>query len=207
MKLKHFVMGGVHLLLVTIFLFGIETASAQPLAVKTNLLYDATTTPNLGIEYGLGRKMTAQVFYGLNPWEFDKDGVTKQAKHWLVMPELRWWSCSTFNGFFWGVHMMGGEFNAQKVDLPAPGAFFSGDNIFKLAKNDRCEGKYLGGGLTVGYQWILSRHWNLEVEAGAGYNHVWYKQYPCAECGNIIKDAETNYLGLTKAGLSLLYIF
>lgn len=31
-------------------------AAAQRVAVKTNLLYDATTTPNLGLEVALGRK-------------------------------------------------------------------------------------------------------------------------------------------------------
>lgn len=29
-------------------------AQAQSVAVKTNLLYDATLTPNLGVEMGLG---------------------------------------------------------------------------------------------------------------------------------------------------------
>ena len=32
--------------------------SAQRFALKNNLLYDATTTPNLGFEVGLSKKVT-----------------------------------------------------------------------------------------------------------------------------------------------------
>ena len=33
-------------------------SKAQKIAVKSNLLYDATTTVNLGLEFGLARKWT-----------------------------------------------------------------------------------------------------------------------------------------------------
>lgn len=195
---------GLKALLVLLMAITTTTASAQ-LAIKTNLLYDATTTPNIGIEVGLGKRHTAQIFYGLNPWSF-KGGDSK-AKHWLLMPEYRWWTCTVFNGWFFGVHAMGGEFNAGNVNLPIPGAFFKGDNLQKELKDYRYEGKYLGGGLTAGYQWILSKHWNIEAELGVGYDHIWYDKYPCAECGTRLEKAETNYIGLTKLGLSILYIF
>ena len=35
--------------------------SAQHFALKNNLLYDATTTPNLGFEVGLSKKVTLDV--------------------------------------------------------------------------------------------------------------------------------------------------
>lgn len=177
-------------------------------AVKTNLLYGATTTPNLGIEAAVGRKHTIQLFYGLNPWEFNSESKGKrQAKHWLLMPEYRWWTCSVFSGWFLGVHGMGGEFNAGNVDLPFPGKFFKGDDLRKELNDYRYEGKYLGGGVTVGYQWILGKHWNFEAELGAGYDHIWYDKYPCSECGKMIESGHSNYVGITKVGLSLLYLF
>ena len=67
------------------------TANAQKVALKTNLLYDATSTPNLGAELALGKKSTLQLFYGLNPWKFASDR-TKQLRHWLLMPEYRYWT-------------------------------------------------------------------------------------------------------------------
>ena len=48
------------------------TAHSQ-LAVKTNLLYDATTTPNLGAEVRVGSKSTINLVYGLNAWSFKGD--------------------------------------------------------------------------------------------------------------------------------------
>lgn len=177
-------------------------------ALKTNLLYDATTTPNLGVEVGVGGKSTLNLVYGINPWHFNSDthGV-RQAKHWVVMPEYRWWHCSRFNGSFIGVHLMGGEMNVANVDLPIPGFFFQGANLQKAVKSGRYQGPYAGVGFTYGYQWPLSRHWNLEAEIGAGYNHVWFDQYPCGECGTRISRGHANYLGLTKLGISLMYVF
>lgn len=195
------------LLSLLILFMGISSVKAQ-VAVKTNLLYDATTTPNLGLEIGVGKRQTIQLFYGLNPWSFDSESKGKrQVKHWLLMPEYRWWTCSKFNGWFFGVHAMGGEFNAGNVNLPLPGKFFKGENLQEGVKDYRYEGKYLGGGLTVGYQWILGKHWNIEAELGAGYDHVWYDKYPCSECGAKLSKGNTNYVGVTKLGLSLLYLF
>ena len=182
------------------------TAHSQ-LAVKTNLLYDATTTPNLGLELGVGKKQTVQIVYGLNPWTFDSSHGDRKAKHWLLMPEYRWWTCTKFNGHFFGAHLMGGEFNASNVDLPIPGFFFSGDNLTKGVRDHRYQGGFAGAGFTYGYQWILGRHWNLEAEIGVGYNYVWYDKYMCYECGSKIASGHTNYLGVTKLGISFLYIF
>ncbi len=39
-------------------------------------------------------------------------------KHWLVHPEFRYWLCERFNGHFFGVHLLGGEYNISKVKLP-----------------------------------------------------------------------------------------
>ncbi len=44
--------------------------SAQHVALKNNLLYDATTTPNLALEVGLGKKTTLDLYGGYNPFTF-----------------------------------------------------------------------------------------------------------------------------------------
>ena len=51
-------------------------------AIKTNALYWATTTANLGFEVGLSRKLTLDVSGNYNPWKFSDH---KQIKHWLVV--------------------------------------------------------------------------------------------------------------------------
>lgn len=183
-----------------------DTAEAQ-LAVKTNVLYDATTTLNLGAELGVGRRNTVSLVYGINPWTFNTDEARHQAKHWVLMPEYRWWLCTRYNGHFIGVHAMGGEFNAMNAHLPMPGVFFGGDNLTAGVRHHRYEGEFAGVGATYGYQWTLSRHWNAEAEIGVGYGHAWYRKFDCDECGRKTGSGGTNYAGVTKLGLSIIYIF
>ena len=61
------------------------TGQAQEVAVKTNLLYDATTTLNLGVEIGLGSKMTLDISGNYNPWRFHD----YRLKHGLIQLDLR----------------------------------------------------------------------------------------------------------------------
>ena len=174
-------------------------AAAQQVAVKTNLLYDATTTPNIGAEVGIGKKHSMQVYYGLNPWKFDTDSGEKYFKHWMIAPEFRYWFCHRFQGSFIGIHGLGGEFNAANVKLPF--------GMYDQLRDHRFEGWYIGGGLTYGYQWVLSRHWNFEASVGLGVVYAEYQKFECGECGRKIKDDNTVYVGPTKAVLSLLYMF
>lgn len=183
-------------------------ASAQ-LAVKTNLLNDAATTPNLGLELGVAERGTVNLVYGLNLWTYGKtsEGVDRKAKHWVLMPEYRWWFCTRYNGNFVGIHALTGQFNASNMSLPVPGAFFAGDNLQSFVRHGRAEGTFAGVGFTYGYQWQLSRHWNLEAEVGCGYAHVWNRLYNCGICSNRLSSGHSNYVGLTKLGISIIYLF
>lgn len=174
-----------------------STVAEAQIAIKNNLIYDVNRTPNLGVEIGLSPKTTAQVFYGINPWKYSDD---KQMRHWVVMPEYRWWTCSRFNGHFFGIHAMGGEFNVQNMK-----------DTFGLINEDiehrRYEGWFIGGGITYGYQWILNKHWNIEASVGFGYDYIQYKEYECGECGAFTTKDHSNYVGPTKLALSMLYLF
>ena len=72
-------------LLLLAFLAGSHQAEAQ-ISLKNNLLYDASLTPNIGMEVGLARKWTFDATFGLNPWTFNDN---KKWRHWLVQPEAR----------------------------------------------------------------------------------------------------------------------
>jgi hypothetical protein len=62
-----------------------------------------------------------------------------------------------------------------------------------------------GGGLTLGHQWILNKRWSIEAAIGAGYARVHYDKYNCGECGSKIETKNSNYWGVTKAALSIIY--
>lgn len=142
------------------------------------------------------QKHSVQLFYGFNPW---KASSGKSIRHWVLQPEYRYWFCESLNGWFLGGHLMGGEFNAGNVDLPF--------GLVKSLKDRRYEGWYAGGGVTVGYQWPISRHWNFEASVGVGYDYIKYDKFECGVCGEQLKSGHSNYFGPTKAALSFLYVF
>ncbi len=168
---------------------------AQKVAIKNNLLYDATATPNLALEMALSRKMTLELGAGLNWFDFSDN---RKAKHLLVQPELRWWTCDVFNGHFFGLHGHVGQFNIGGWDVPV--------GRLEKFKDSRYQGYLYGGGISYGYQWLLSPRWNLETSIGGGFARMHYDKFPCAECGTKIDDGKYNYWGVTKAAVSLIYI-
>lgn len=175
----------------------IQSMQAQQIGFKTNVLYWATTTPNMGMEMEVGKKHTAQVFLGLNPWK-QSGGDQSRLRHWLVMPEYRYWFNRSFDGWFVGAHALGGQYNVGGVRFPF--------GLLKGLRNHRYEGWYAGGGITAGKQWNLSKHWNFEASLGLGYIHTSYDKFECGMCGEKVKTAPKNYVGPTKVALSLIYL-
>lgn len=182
-------------------------SSYAQVSIKTNVLYDAALTPNLGLELGAGQRSTLSILYGLNPWTFSSDKGPRKMMHWMLMPEYRWWLCTKFDGHFFGVHLMGGQYNAENLNLPFPGGFIGGENIARGLRDHRYEGWFAGAGLSYGYQWVLARHWNLEAEIGLGYNYVKYKKFRCSDCPGKISEGHTNYFGVTQLALTFIYLF
>lgn len=179
--------------------FTVLPAQAQ-FGIKTNLLYDATLTANIGAELRVAPKWSIDVSGNLNAWSLN-DG--KRWKHWLVQPEARYWFCEAMGGHFLGFHALGGEFNFGHLDLPMN---ILGTN-FKKLKDNRYQGWMAGVGVAYGYSWLLHKHWNLEAELGVGWTYSKYDQYECAGCGRKTGNGHHNYFGLTKAAINLVYIF
>lgn len=182
--------------MVFVLFAGVATsAHAQRAAIKTNLLYGATATPNLQLEFGLNKKSTLELGAGVNWFEFNNN---KKFKHILVQPEYRYWFCETFNGHFLGVHAHGAQFNVGGWDIPV--------GRLDAFKENRYEGYLYGGGLSWGYQWVLSPRWNFEASIGGGFARIHYDKYDCATCGTKQDEGKYNYWGVTKAALSLIYV-
>ena len=174
-----------------------RSVHAQQIGFKSNTLYWATTTPNIGLEMEVGKKKTAQVFLGLNPWK-QSGGDQSRLRHWLVMPEYRYWFSQNFEGWFLGAHALGGQYNVGGVKFPF--------GLLKGLRDHRYEGWYAGGGITAGKQWNLSKHWNFEASLGLGYIHTQYDKFECGTCGEKLNSAHKNYVGPTKVALSLIYL-
>ncbi len=192
----------IKLLLVALFIVIISSVPkqslAQQVALKTNLLYAATATPNIGLEMGVGKKHSVQMFYGLHPWKFGHGDDKKYLMHWLLNPEWRHWFCHRFNGSFVGIHALGGQFDATNIKMPF--------GWWKELEDHRFEGWFVGGGVSYGYQWVLSKHWNIEGSIGVGAVYIDYDKFGCGTCGKKLEDGDKWYFGPTKLALSLMYL-
>lgn len=177
-----------HLLAAAVLAVMTIPAASQTTSLKNNLLYDATLTPNIGIEQKIDSLSTVQLFYGLNPWRLSD---TKRLRHWSLMPEYRRWFKEPFLGHFVGLHALGGEFNIAGIGPTA------------CIRDYHYEGWYVGGGLTYGYAWRLCDYWNLEAAIGLGYVHLAYDKYENEECGLPLGSGRRNYVGPTKLALNL----
>ncbi|MCD8031797.1 MAG: DUF3575 domain-containing protein [Bacteroides sp.] len=174
-------------------------AHSQEIAIKTNLLYAATTTPNLSLEWAPSRKISLDLQGSYNGWEFRKSERNRKIKHWLIQPEVRFWIYEAFDGHFLGIHPFYGQYNAANIHLPL--------RIWQRLKDHRYDGYATGLGFGYGYQWYLGHHWNLEFEFGFGYAYMNYDRYNYKKCSPCLGNDHKHYFGPTKLALSVVYLF
>lgn len=179
----------------TLSILPVNMVRAQNLAVKTNLLSDATATLNLGVEAAVAPQWTIDVSGSYNPWDFPN---YRKQKLWMIQPEARFYLCEAFNGHFFAAHLLGGEFNMANPFFPF--------NFYEQLKNNRYEGWMYGAGVGYGYQWILSPRWSIEAEIGAGYVGTKYEEYECVRCGELIEEGISNRFTLTKLLVSIIFM-
>jgi hypothetical protein len=160
--------------------------------IKSNLLYDATGTFNLGVEFRTGPRTSLDVPFSWNPWTFSDN---RKWKHFLFQPEFRYWTRETFRGHFFGLHGHYAYYNVG--NLPKP---FS-----PHMQSHRFQGWLAGAGLSYGYRWNFNHRWAMEATLGAGYAYLSYDKYECGNCGDHLGEHAKNYFGPTKVGLSLIY--
>lgn len=175
--------------------FGLTTPPV--LAVKTNLLYGAAAlAPNLGVEIGLGKRTSLDLWGSYNPWNLDgTEGDNKKLVHWIVKPEFRYWLCERFNGHFFGAHAFYWQYNVSGHDIP-----------LLFDKPYRYEGNAYGAGLSYGYHWMIGKRWGVEFNVGGGVAFMRYDKYDCEKCGDKLGTFDKTYIGPTSAGIKLIFI-
>ena len=164
--------------------------------IKSNLLYDATGTVNLGVEMPLADQWSLDLSGNYIGWNWK---YYMKWKHWMVQPELRWWTRRTSKGHFLALHALGGEYNMGNVHFPF--------GLFKPLRTERHDGWYAGAGIGYGYRWNFSSRWGMEAEAALGYVRFDYSTYEWPAYGDRLKGGTRNYFGPTKLAVNLVYRF
>ncbi len=173
-----------------------QRVERSKIALKTNLLYWATLTPNLQMEFGLGNRTTLDVAGAYNPWNLDgtKENNRKLV-HWLALAEFRYWLCERLAGSFFGVHALGSMYNVGGRKVPM---------LFE--KKYRYEGWGIGGGISYGYVLPLAKRWSAEFNVGVGVIYMDYDKYGCDKCAELVERKDKTYFGPTRLGISLVYM-
>ena len=169
---------------------------SQKTAISVNALPAIDGAFSGGISYALGNKTTVELTGSLRPWKRKEEYVNR---YWLLQPEFKYWTCQKFNGTFWGVYINGAQFNIGGKKLPF--------GLFSKLKENRYEGWLTGVGISYGYHWLLSKHWNIETSIGLGYEFIRYKQYGCEWCAQLKGKGNHHYIGPSKAAINLVYLF
>ena len=169
----------------------------QPrVALRTNLLYDATLSPNLGVDVRVDSAWTVGLLAGVNAWDIDKE-KNKKWRHILFSLRARKYRDSLFHkGYFEGDFIYS-HYNVGNTKIPF--------GLYKGAQDRRLQGDLFALGGKYGYSWIMARKWRIEAEAGIAVGYAWFKEYECPHCGTYLGDGDRIFL-LPQLGINVVYI-
>lgn len=187
MKGKRYILALV--LLLPYYMAGVK---AQTLAIKSDLLTGALSSPNLAVEMKLSERLTLEAGLHYNPFPA---GSGKRWKHWFLQPELRYWMCRPWGGHFFGAHLIYGVYNVGNIKLPL--------GLLKPARSARYEGELMGVGVAYGYNFILSPRWSLETSVGVGLVHTTNERYRGTD---YVGSGSGNAIVPTRMAVSLVYL-
>lgn len=170
-------------------------------ALRNNVAYDATGTPNLGFEIPLGDHASLGGSFGFKWWDrilfWDKD--TENPSKWrnlVIEPEFRYYLDYIGNGHFFGADLMYMHYNAGALRFPL--------NIYRDLQEHRLQGNFYGLGLFYGYSWWIGRRWRFEAEVGLSGGWRSERVFECVWCGKELGPNRGVTL-LPKVGLNFVY--
>ncbi|MGN1263189.1 MAG: DUF3575 domain-containing protein, partial [Prevotella sp.] len=150
----------------TVYAKSVSNPGKPLCAIKTNMLADAATLVNIGLEMPLGERYSiAGMFYF--PWwrNSSKDitiqmiGGTIEGRCWLGNRKDK----KPLTGFFAGLYGGAGYFDFQ---------------LGSLSNGEGVQGDfYVMGGISAGYAHCIGKNLRLEYSMGAGYLRSDYREY------------------------------
>ena len=181
---------GIIVLFITLLMcMNVDRVRAQSFALRTNLLYDATLSPNIGAEVRVDSVWTVGINVGFNAWDIDKT-KNKKWRHVLVSPNVR-------------------RYFGYKRDTLCVYGYSNG--LYKVLRDSVVTRRmqYVEGNMALGgkygYAWTLARDWRVEVEAGVAVGYAWFKENECDHCGTYYGKGDRIFL-LPQLGVNVVYI-
>ena len=178
--------------------------SAQRVSVGTNTVEWANLgTINAEVGVGVSQHLSIHAGARYNNWLFrkgnpddrivDPSGDTErqfQNKKQAYNLTLRWWPWHIYSGWW-------GYVRGQYMEYNRGGLF----------RHTADEGDAFGGGIGVGYTYMLSEHWNIEFGGGIWAGYTKYTDYRCTNCGQVTGKGEKGFILPDDVFVSFVYIF
>lgn len=165
----------------------------SPVALRTNLLYDAALIPNLGVEVNLGRQWTVGADY-VGTW-FSSD-----SRH-------RYWQC--YGGYvslrrYFGSQFQQRHFTGHHVGVYGLGLTY---DVEFGGRGYQAPRLGFGGGVEYGWSARIGRRFNIDLSIGLGFQGGEYKKY-IPQDGQYQWCATENlhWWGPTRAEVSLKWL-
>ena len=206
-KIRHYVLGQSRTIALLLMLTLQQTVEAQsplgempPLprvALRTNLLYDATLSPNLGMDVRVDSAWTVGLLAGLNAWDIDKTENKKWRHALFSLRARKYLNDTVFHKGYIETDLIYSHFNVGNTKIPF--------GLYPAVKDHRLQGDLVALGGKYGYSWILARDWRIEAEAGVAVGYAWFKEYDCPHCGTFLGNGDRIFL-LPQLGINVVYI-
>jgi len=163
-------------------------AKAQNVTISTNALdYANLGTLNAEVGVAAGRHLSLSAEARYNPWSWN----AVQNRQRTFAAGFRWWPWTIWSGWWFSFKGQWREYNANLL---------SGDGRTE-------EGWAAGGGFSIGYALMLSRHFNLDFGAGFWAGGKSYTTYACPQCGRILESGKKAFVGPNDLHASIVYVF
>ena len=173
-----------------------DNVPQRHVALRTNLLYDATLSPNLGFDVRVDSAWTVGLLAGVNAWDIDK-AENKKWRHMFFSLRARKFRKNLFEKGYYEGDLIYSHFNVGNIKFPF--------GLYSAVKNHRLQGDLVALGGKYGYSWILARDWRIEAEGGIAVGYAWFKEYDCPHCGTFLGNGDRIFL-LPQLGINVVYI-
>lgn len=167
------------------------------IALKTNLLFDATMMPNIEIEVPMGNRWSINAEYMFPWWLFDSDKYCMQilmggleGRYWLGGRKKRQ-QTEVLTGHFLGLYAGGGKYDLQWDDNGYQGEFF------------------IAAGISYGWATRIARDLRLEFNIGIGLLRTDYRHYHARDNHQTLlwqENGRYTWFGPTKAKISFVWL-
>jgi len=168
-------------------------AKAQTFTLGTNLV-DWANYATINLDFGVSVSQHVSLVAGgkFNPWDFSKGENVTYSKNKVGYLGARFWTWNVNSGLWFQV-------KGQFADYQITGTWRHALDI----------GQAVGGGLAVGYSFMLSKHFNLELAAGGwGGYLIKHDVYECPDCQVLRPESGPRaFIDLDNISVSFVYVF